>query len=99
MLELADVVEELRAELTRAMAAGEGQPLRFEVEDVELELTVGVEREASGKGGVRFWVFELGAEARQQSASTQTVTLTLRPKVAATGEAAAIAGEAVAGED
>jgi hypothetical protein len=99
MLALAEVVEELRAELSRAMVAGEGQPLRFEVADVLLELRVGVEREASGKGGVRFWVFELGGEARAQSESTQTVTLTLRPKLAATGEAPAIAGETVTGED
>jgi hypothetical protein len=99
MLELAEVVEQLRAELTRAMAAGEGEALRFEVADMQLELTVAVEREVGGKSGVRFWVFELGAEGRQQSANTQTVTLTLRPKLAATGEAAAITGPAVAGED
>jgi hypothetical protein len=98
MLELADVIEELRSELTRAMATGEGQALRFEIADVQLELAVGVEREAGGKGGVKFWVFELGGEARHQSASTQKVALTLHPREAATGRSPVITGEAVEGE-
>jgi hypothetical protein len=85
MLELADVVEELRVELVKAMAAGEKQGLRFEVGPVELELNVAVEREAIGKGGVRFWIIELGADARQQNSSTQTVKLTLNPKIVGSG--------------
>jgi hypothetical protein len=98
MLRLSEVIEELRGELLRAMASGEDQALRFEVGEVTLEVAVAVERETSGKGGVRFWVLELGAEGRHQAADTQTVRLTLHPKVAATGEKPDIAGEGAAGE-
>jgi hypothetical protein len=98
VLELAEVVRELRNELTRAMAAGEGAQLQFEVGEIELELTLGVKREAGAKAGIKFWVFELGGDARAESASTQKVKLRLDPKVAATGQRARISGQRVAGE-
>ena len=37
---LADVIRELRRELLTAMKAGEGQRLRFEVQDLEIEMQV-----------------------------------------------------------
>jgi hypothetical protein len=98
MLKLADVIEQLRAELTLALAAGQDQALRFEVGPVQLELTVAVESEAGGKGGIRFWVLELGAEGRRQAADTQTLRLTLEPKLASTGEPPTITGKSMPGE-
>ena len=47
MIELAEVIGELRRELQQAMHAGEGEPLRFELGPVELEATVAVEKRAA----------------------------------------------------
>lgn len=78
---LAAVVRALRSELEEAMAAGEGERLRFEAQDLEVELQVGVTRCDEAKGGVRFWVLELGGGASRSSESVQKVTLKLRPVV------------------
>jgi hypothetical protein len=65
MIELGEVVAELRRELQQAMDAGEGQPLRFELGPVELETTVAVEKGGGGGAKVRFWVLELGGDEGQ----------------------------------
>jgi Trypsin-co-occurring domain 2 len=79
-VELAELIEHLRAELTEAMHAGDDADLRFEVGSVELELTVAVDREAQPGAKVRFWVVELGAEARAASNTTQRIRLRLDPR-------------------
>jgi hypothetical protein len=53
-VELAELIEQLRAELTEAMHAGDDADLRFEVGPVELELTVAVDREAGRERGSGF---------------------------------------------
>jgi hypothetical protein len=57
-VELAQVIGQLRRELSVAMREGEGEDLRFELGPVELELTVGVSKEAGPNAKVRFWVIE-----------------------------------------
>jgi hypothetical protein len=79
-IELAELIERLRAELTAAMRAGDEADLRFELGPVELELSVGVDREAKPGAKVRFWVVELGAEVTAASHSIQRVKLTLVPR-------------------
>jgi hypothetical protein len=79
-VELADLIEELRRELSKAMRAGEGSELRFEPGPVELELTVGVEKVVGPEAKVRFWVLDLGASAHRSSAVTQRIKLTLDPR-------------------
>jgi hypothetical protein len=51
MIELAEVIGELRRELQEVLNAGEGEQLRFELGPAELEATVAVEK--SGGGGPR----------------------------------------------
>jgi hypothetical protein len=51
MIELAQVIGELRRELQEVLNAGEGEQLRFELGPAELEATVAVEK--SGGGGPR----------------------------------------------
>lgn len=77
---LAEVVANLRAELTEAMRAGADEELRFELGPVELELTVAVDKEAKPGAKVKFWVVELGAETAIGSTSTQRIKLTLDPR-------------------
>ncbi|MFE1960987.1 trypco2 family protein [Streptomyces sp. NPDC059479] len=81
-VELAEMIGQLRAELTEAMRQGENEnaDLRFELGPVELELTISVDKEAGPGAKVRFWVVELGADAKIAQNSTQRITLTLDPR-------------------
>ena len=79
-VELAQVISQLRQELSAAMREGEGEDLRFELGPVELELTVAVSKEAGPNAKVRFWVIELGADATVSSQAIQRITLTLDPR-------------------
>jgi len=99
MIELSDLIRNLRSELQIAQAAGAGEPLRFEVGPVELDLTIAVTREGGGGAKVRFWVVELGGDAKVSQEATQHVKLTLQPKDAATGRTPDIAGEQAAQEE
>jgi hypothetical protein len=49
-VELAQVISQLRQELSAAMRESEGKDLRFELGPVELELTVGVSRDPRRRG-------------------------------------------------
>jgi hypothetical protein len=62
--------------------------VRFKPSPVELTLQVAVTWEGKGIAGVRWWLIELGGEVSRQSAVTQTVKVTLEPKIfdEATGE-------------
>jgi Trypsin-co-occurring domain 2 len=80
-VELADLIGQLRHELSVAMSAGEGTDLRFEPGPVELELTVGVQKEAGPDAKVRFWVLDVGASAKRSSMVTQRIKLTLDPRL------------------
>jgi hypothetical protein len=94
MIELAEVIGELRRELQQAMNVGEGEPLRFELGPVELEATVVVEKTGGGGVKVRFWVLELGGDAQASQASTQRIKLAQQPRLAASGEPPWVAGKA-----
>ncbi|MEU3903879.1 trypco2 family protein [Streptomyces goshikiensis] len=99
-VELADMIAQLRAELSRAMSAGEDSDLRFRAERVELELTVGVERTNEPGVKVRFWVFDASASAKRSSTVTQRLSLTLQPVLADAPERAAlISGDELLGEN
>ena len=97
MIELGEVIGELRRELQGAMEAGAGQPLRFELGPVELEATVVVEKGGSGGAKVRFWVIELGGEGKANQSSTQRIKLVLQPRLTS-GRTPMVAGDEVAGE-
>lgn len=79
-VELAEFIGQLRAELTKAIQAGHGSDLRFELGPVELELTVVVDKEAKPGAKVKFWVVEVGGEVKTGSSTTQRIKLTLDPR-------------------
>ncbi|MET9886433.1 trypco2 family protein [Streptomyces sp. NPDC006430] len=98
-VELADMIAQLRKELSRAMSAGEDCDLKFKAERVELELTVGVERTHEPGVKVRFWVFDAGVSAKRSVAVTQKLTLSLQPvRADAPEEMALISGNELLGE-
>ncbi len=84
-IKLAAFVQQLREELMAAMEAGEGESLRFDLEDVKIEAQVAVTREAEGKGGVKLWVLDAGLAGKLHSSRLQKVTLSLKPKTASGG--------------
>ncbi len=81
-IELAEWIAALRAELQAAQTEGAGKDLQFAVGPLELEFEVTASREGGGRGGIRFYVAEIGADARIQSGSTQRVKITLAPQSA-----------------
>jgi Trypsin-co-occurring domain 2 len=91
---LAEIISELRQELETATTAAKDASLRFELGPVELEATVVVGREGSGGGKVRFWVLELGGDAKASQSSTQRIKLTLQPRLAGSSEPPFVSGEA-----
>jgi hypothetical protein len=94
MIELSEVIRELRQEMQEAIAAGTDKPLRFELGPIELEASVAVERQGGAGAKVRFWVIELGGEAKATHASTQRIKLSLQPRLAGSGAAPWVSGEA-----
>ena len=81
MIELADVIADLRDELDVARRRGFGEDLRFELGPVELEVSVAVQKDAGGNAKVKFWVVELGADGKVSSTATQRIKLTLNPRL------------------
>ncbi|MEU0277194.1 trypco2 family protein [Streptomyces sp. NPDC006195] len=79
MIDLSDMIRTLRQELNAAITDGEGDPVRFELGQVEIETTVAVEREAGAGGKVRFWVVTADAEGRLAGSRTQRVAPTWTP--------------------
>jgi hypothetical protein len=79
-IEVADLIWQLRHELSRAMWAGEHSDLRFEAGPVELELTVVVEKSTEPGMKAKLLVVEAGMSGRRATAVTQRVRLTLHPR-------------------
>lgn len=79
MIELAEVISELRSELDRARTSGTDDGLRFELGPIDLEVTVGLEKKGGAGAKVRFYVIELGGEGELTSTTTQRIRLTLKP--------------------
>lgn len=79
LIPLTDLVTALRAQLLEAQTAATGQDLRFEVAEVELELTVATTQEHAGGVGIKFWAVSADARAKEIAALTHKVKLKLKP--------------------
>ena len=88
---LAEAIDALRAELGEAMSRGAGERIQFPLGRVQLEFHAGVTRDVEAKGGLRFWVIELGAGENHATESIQRVTVTLEPPIDARGERVLVA--------
>jgi hypothetical protein len=78
---LSAAIGALRDELTRAWWDGRDRSVRFKPSPVELTLQVAVTWAGTGRAGVKWWLIELGGEVSRQSVVTQTVKVTLEPKM------------------
>lgn len=84
MIELADVIRDLREQIQLAQIDGADKDLKFELGPVEVELTVAVSSEDTGAAKVRFYVVEVGGSLKDSEVSTQKLKLTLTPRPTAT---------------
>lgn len=80
-LGLAAAIELLRVELEEARRAGEGHAVQFGVDEVSLTLTVVAGRKKEAGAKLRWWVIEAGGQANFDNSETQTLVLTLKPKI------------------
>ncbi|MFD3576535.1 trypco2 family protein [Streptomyces sp. NPDC058644] len=98
MIELAEMIAQLRGELAAAMAAADDEVLRFELGPVQLEAEFAVQRSGTADGRIRFWVVEAGASGQQTNSTTHRVTLSLEPRVRGTDQRPWVRGDQTARE-
>ncbi len=84
--ELPNVLLALRNELEQAQDNAKNENLKFSLETVEIEVQVTVSAEAKAKGGVRFWVYEAGAEGKVGNETVHRVRLMMKPETADGGD-------------
>ncbi|MWA13386.1 trypco2 family protein [Streptomyces sp. BA2] len=98
MIELAEMIAQLRGQLAAAMAAAEEEEVRFELGAVQLEAEFVVQRSAGADGKIRFWVVEAGASGQQVNSTTHRVTLSLEPRVRGSDQRPWVRGDRTARE-
>ncbi len=76
---LQDSIAALRQELTASIVAARGEQLQFEVGEVVMEFQVEVEQSKDGKGGIKFWVVEMGASAASKDKAIHKLSIPLKP--------------------
>jgi len=77
--ELSDAIKVLRGQLTKAIAEGSGEDLRFGLGPVEVEFEVTLEKAAGAEGGVKFWVVSAEGRGSVTQGARHRVKLELEP--------------------
>ena len=76
---LKEAIEALRMELSESILTGEGKEVRFEVGQIEMEFQVTIEASEEVKGGIKFWVVELGGSSTDKNSTVHKVKIPLKP--------------------
>jgi hypothetical protein len=79
-LELSQMIKSLREELIAAQEEGEGETVRFTVEDVELELDIAAEENMEGGMAAKFYVLTSQFKANKKDVVTQKIKIKLKPQ-------------------
>ena len=83
-LELAEMLNSLRTELKKSQQNAEGETIAFQVENIDLEFKINIEKTEEGNGslGVKFWVVNagIGGKGSDKHSTTQTIKLSLKAK-------------------
>jgi len=78
-IRLADLIDNLRKELIVAQWKGEGENIKFVVEEVELEVEVSSTKKGTAEAGVEFWVVNSKVEGEASKETVQKLKLKLKP--------------------
>ncbi|MFJ2841541.1 trypco2 family protein [Streptomyces griseofuscus] len=89
-MELTAAVQGLRDQLISSVDSSNGQPIMFEVEEINLEFSVELRRDASVKAGFKAWVVSADAQAGVTHNATHKVSVKLRPKDSVSGRSVEI---------
>jgi hypothetical protein len=76
---LADLIYQLRGDLSLAAWQGETKDPKFVVGPVELELSVVVDASRGSGAAARLWVVDVSAETKRSAQVTHRIKLTLQP--------------------
>lgn len=76
---LKEAIEALRLELGESIQASVDESLRFEVEQINLEFQVEIEKSAEASGNISFWVVNIGSSGSISSTSTHTINMQMKP--------------------
>ncbi len=76
---LSNLIVELRRQLEEAQRQGQDQDIRFQIEDVELELQVTSSLEGGAKAGFKLWVIDAEATGKAVEQSVQKIKFKLKP--------------------
>jgi hypothetical protein len=98
-IELADAIQSVRDQLLDAATRATGQPVAFEVGDIQMEFTIELRKEVKGGAKVKAWVVEAGADAARTTGHTHKIAFTLKPRNAATGESWKVGNEHLGSTD
>lgn len=91
---MAKAISELRSEFQKAMLDGAGEPLRFELDTIDLELQVAFSTNGSAEAKVGLWsVLTAGVSAEHSHGSVHKLTLRLSPKHADPARGNVLIGE------
>jgi len=77
-LELAAMIKALRSQLVEAQREGEGEDIRFTIEDVELELEIAAEQQLEAGIAAKFYVLTSSLKGNRKDAVTQKMRLKLK---------------------
>jgi hypothetical protein len=75
---LRETLEALRVELSESILVSEDKQIRFEVGEIELEVQFVVEQSKEGKGGLKFWVVEMGGGVTNKDTITHRIKVTVQ---------------------
>lgn len=78
-MSLADMIVKLRKDLRQAQKQAEREDLKFQVEEIELEVQVTTAQEGEAKMGVNFWVYTAEAGGGVSREDSHTLRLKLKP--------------------
>jgi hypothetical protein len=76
---LKDAIEALRTELSESILVSEEKEVRFEVGEIELEFQFSIEQATAAKGGIKFWVVEMGGDVSDKTSTVHKIKIPLKP--------------------
>ncbi|MFI1741499.1 trypco2 family protein [Streptomyces sioyaensis] len=85
-IELAEAVQGIRDQLLNSANSANGQQIKFEVGEIDLDFTVELRRDASTKAGFKAWVVTGEAQGSSTRTATHRVSIKLHPKYSNNGQ-------------